>query len=185
MDHQGGTVQISSSNFTENVASAVRLDPQCGETQSGGRVYIISSVLSQEPSSLALHHYDFHNCVFAKNTVNTNFLHSTFSNTILTNTKELRSHQGGGVSLVFDGGVTNIQAVFTQCTFLENYATVGGGLSVEIESRIDGGNISIIIQDSSFEANGCARGLTNQPTVEEEQILTWTHSTSRTLHQTV
>ena len=159
MDHQGGTVQISSSTFTENVASVHR-DPQCGERRSGGGVYIISSVLSQEPSSSAPHHYNFHDCVFAKNTVNTNFLHSTFSNTILTNTKELRSHQGGGISLVFDNGVTNIEAVFTQCTFLENYAIVGGGISVEIESRKDGENISIIIQDSSFEANGCARGLT-------------------------
>jgi hypothetical protein len=158
MDHQGGTVQISSSNFTENIASVHR-DPQCGEIQqSGGGVYIISGVLSQESSSSAPHYYGFHDCLFAKNTVNTNFPHSTFSNTFLTNTNELRSHQGGGISLIFDNGVTNIEAVFIQCTFLENYAIVGGGLSVEIESRREGQNISIIVQDSSFEANGC--GLT-------------------------
>ena len=150
MDHQGGTIQISSSNFTENVAS-VHHDLQCGEMQSGGGVYV--GGFRKELSSSAL--YSFHNCLFAKNVASTNF-------SLLTNVNELRPLQGGGVSLVSDNGVTNnIEAVFTQCTFLENYAVVGGGLLVEIESGRDmksRGNISIIVQDSSFEANGC--GLT-------------------------
>lgn len=160
-DHQGGNIQISSSNFTENIAS-VRHDPQCGgEMQRSGGVYIATGGFQQESSSSSVR-YDFHNCLFAKNMVNSNFPNNTFHSSLLTNTNELRPHQGGGVSLVFDNGVTNVQAMFTQCTFLENFAIVGGGLSVEIESGRDtmtpGENIYITIQDSSFEANGC--GLT-------------------------
>ena len=149
-DHQGVTVQISSSNFTENIASVLHNGPKCGEMQSGGGVYIGGELLS---SAL----YSFHNCFFAKNTI---FSHSsTFPSTIDTN--KLRHYQGGGASLVFDNGKTiNIQAIFTWCTFLENYAIVGGGLSIEIDSGRDnikhGGNISIIVQDSSFETNGCS-----------------------------
>lgn len=156
MDHQGGTVQISSSNFTENVASECH-DPQCGVMQRGGGVFIMGGGFGQEPSLSSV--YKFHDCLFTKNTVNTNFPYSTFHSTLLTNTKELRPHQGGGVSLVFDNGVTDIEAVFTQCTFLENYAIVGGGLSVEIENGREimksGVNISVIVLDSSFEENGC------------------------------
>ena len=147
-DHQGGTVQVVSSNFTESRAS-VQHDPKCGEVQSGGGVYI--GDFQQDPLTSAVYH--FQNCFFSKNILSTNFSY----NSTLANTDELRREQGGGVLLVFENGLTDMHVVFSQCTFSENYAILGGGLSVEIEGGRDkkSENITITVRDSLFEENGC------------------------------
>ena len=50
--------------------------------------------------------------------------------------------------------------VFSECTFSKNKGFLGGGLSVVIEGykQERTGNITVIVKDSLFEANGCSSG---------------------------
>ena len=146
LDHQGGTINISQCNFTEN--SVTESDGILG----GGGVYIGTlQNISTSPSA-----YLFSDCLFVKN-----IAHTRFYNFIVTDDQGQSSGgygRGGGVYLNFEATVTNVYAEFSNCTFRENLGFLGGGLSVQIRGGIDKetSNISVVVKDSLFEANGCS-----------------------------
>ena len=148
LDHQGGTINISHCNFTEN--SVTEADGILG----GGGVHIGSFEFQNIPTSPSF--YFFSDCVFDKNIART-----VFYNFIVTDDQGQSSGgygRGGGVYLNFKAAVTDIYAEFLDCTFRENLGFLGGGLSVQIRGGIDQetSNISVTVKDSLFEANGCS-----------------------------
>ena len=69
--------------------------------------------------------------------------------------------KGGGLALVFKGNASNISVEVTECVFERNEAVWGSGLLVEFQDYSN--NITVLIQRSSFSANG---GLLDEPGVE-------------------
>ena len=148
LNHRGGTVNFTNCNFIENSIISVEENKTI---RGGGGVYI-----GNFRSNLSiLTAYYFNNCLFARNIAHTRFYHFVFTDELGQTISGFG--RGGGVFLAFEHPLTDIYAVFSNCTFLENAGFLGGGLSVEIEghNRLEVRNISVVVENSLFEANGC------------------------------
>ena len=73
LDHQGGTVNISSSNFTENIITDADEDMYAERLRGGGGIFIGN--YKSDPSSAAVYHFE--NCLFARNVPHTTHHDST------------------------------------------------------------------------------------------------------------
>ena len=148
LNHQGGTVNFTECKFIENSIVSVEENKK---VRGGGGVHI-GNFNIDPPMPTA---YYFNNCLFARNVARTRFYNFLFTNTLGQAISGFG--RGGGVFLAFERPLTDIHAVFSNCTFLENAGFLGGGLSAEIEGddRIETRNISVMVKDSLFEANGC------------------------------
>lgn len=152
-DHQGGTVRISYSNFTENSITAEDR-AELGENVRGGGGIFIGNYDS-DPSSATEYYFD--NCLFRGNIPYTRSYFYEYTDVLGQPISGFG--RGGGVFLGFEIPLTDIYAEFSHCTFLENNGFLGGGLSVDIEGGKQGHgarNITVMVVDSHFEANGCS-----------------------------
>ena len=100
--------------------------------------------------------YYFRKCSFMRNIPHTRFYYFLYTNEVGQSISGYG--RGGGVFLAFQTHLTNIEVVFSECIFSENKGFIGGGLSVEVKGgkHERAGNITMIVKDSLFEANGCS-----------------------------
>ena len=154
LDHQGGTVRISFSDFIENIITSTGGDVYGQEIRGGGGVFIGN--YNSDPSSPSM--YYFENCLFHRNIAHTRFYNFEYTDEL---GQPISGYgRGGGVFLAFETppALTDIHAQFSDCEFVENAGFLGGGLSVDIEGdkERETTNITVIIRNSVFEENGCS-----------------------------
>ena len=148
LHHHGGTINFSNCNFINN-----SIVSDNGTLQGGGGVYI-GNFDSDPPIPTT---YYFTKCSFAGNIAHTRYYHFVYTNEMGESISGYG--RGGGVFLAFQKTpLTNIEVVFSKCTFSKNIGFFGGGLSVEVQGgkKEIAGNISVVVNNSLFEANGCA-----------------------------
>ena len=152
IDHQGGFIQIESSNFLENKIPIN--DHKYSEIGGGGGVYV--GGFEQDPSeSISMM---FVNCTFKENIANTE--HYDYLYTDDLGIPVTGYGLGGGAAILLERGLTNIDVVFSNCTFTKNEAFKGGGLVIDIGGKDSvTRNITVTVEASVFEGNGC--GLSN------------------------
>ena len=142
--HQGGKVNIISATFKDNKLPKELL--KSGSVQGGGGV----SITLHLPTV-----FRFEKCLFVNNTSHT----MKYSIGYIDDFGEMKVGfgRGGGVHLSIISGA-NITVTFLECRFIGNQAFVGGGLSVKVHGefdQIDIRNVTVNVQDSLFEHNGC------------------------------
>ena len=113
----------------------------------GGGAYIF---LGRSPTNQsAPRTFLFRNCTFKNNTAHTE--HYTFI-------YNLRSGygRGGGLYMYISDGLKNVSISFIACKFISNCAFIGGGLSVNIQSKRghETQNITVKTIDTLFQGNG-------------------------------
>ena len=151
LSHQGGTVNFSNCNFIGNTVTKLNNWTILG----GGGIYI--GGFDHDPQITTV--YYFRKCQFVGNIAHTRFYFYLYTN---EEGQSISGHgRGGGVFLSFQNiALTNIKAVFSECSFSENIGFLGGGLAVVIEGdkreAQRASNITVIVKDSLFEANGCS-----------------------------
>ena len=154
LNHQGGTVNIKSSTFKKNTVPQSYVRSSTSPIFGGGGVYIRLDQFQGSSYSPMMFHFD--KCTFKGNTARNKPFTDLFTTGIQNGYGE-----GGGVYLSIGrtSGISNVSVSFSNCTFADNYAFVGGGLSVKVygksESHDKITNISINITDSMFKHNGC------------------------------
>ena len=153
LNHHSGKVNISSSEFKENIL------PQENITNSvygGGGVYILLIGQLNESEYLPMKFY-FHNCTFEGNKAHAK--HYRFHYTSVIGENSTGYGRGGGVHLSIMKGISNVSVTFSNCSFVNNEAFIGGGLSVKTYIGMTTqtmSNIKVEISDSLFRENGCA-----------------------------
>ena len=155
LNHQGGTVSINSSTFEENTLPLSYVRKQIF---GGGGVYIRLDQF--QGSSYHPMTFQFDNCTFENNTARNKHFSYLHTN---TSADELQRSfgEGGGVylSVGHTSGISNASVSFFNCTFEDNYAFVGGGLSIKVHGNTESGdktvNVSVKIVNSQFIHNGC------------------------------
>ena len=153
VDHQGGTVRISSSHFTENTISAEDEVTYGKQLRGGGGIFIGNYEI--DPSSPTT--YYFENCLFKRNLPHTRSYFFEYTDELGQAISGFG--RGGGVFLGFEIPLTDVHTVFSECQFIENGGFFGGGLSVDIEGGKQDKktkNVTVTVKDSLFEANGCS-----------------------------
>ena len=147
-DHQGGTVQIESSIFLEN---KLPLDNATyHEIGGGGGVYV--GGFEQDPPDIIS--MIFTNCMFKENIAHTERYDYLYTNDL--GQPVTGYGLGGGAAILFNKGSTNIDVLFSNCTFTKNEAFKGGGLVVDIGGEdLVTRNITVRVEASVFEENGC------------------------------
>ena len=153
LNHQEGTVHVSRSNFTKNKAlHDVEFDGVLG----GGGVYI--GEFQYNNSSESPISFEFEHCVFEQNVAHTRHYFSFYTDEF---GEERTGHgQGGGIFMVFESNITHSQVnvLVSNCKFIQNWAFIGGGLSVKIGrggKKLTISKITVAIENSLFEFNGC------------------------------
>ena len=154
LSHLQGTVHIAFSNFTDN-----RIFQH--NVYGGGGVYI-GEFKRNSSSSVQ---FEFEYCTFERNVPYTRFYHSYYTDEF--GSPRTGYGQGGGVFLAFERSITqgDVRVFFSHCTFTENQAFFGGGLSVKIgvgTSQIMITKIIVIVENSVFKLNGCNKTTNNQ-----------------------
>ena len=147
-NHQGGTVYFSNCSFIENSIAS----DENNENRGGGGIYI--GDFDHDPSIPTM--YYFIKCRFVGNIPHTRFYYYLYTNEVGQSISGYG--RGGGVFLSFQSKLTNIEAAFTECIFSGNKGFLGGGLAVVIQGdeKERTGNISVTVNNSLFEANGCS-----------------------------
>ena len=149
LDHHGGNVHIKSSQFLEN---ALPHDcPTYRNIRGGGGVYV--GGFEQNPSDPIT--FKFDNCTCEENVAHTMYYDHLYNDDF---GQSVSGHGlGGGVALHLRMGLTDIHIVFSRCIFRKNEAFLGGGLAVKIEETPDSDtrNVSVKVENSLFEKNGC------------------------------
>ena len=156
MNHLGGHVIINSSNFKDNKLKKEYIDQSL---EGGGGVYIylghlqnLSNPLKYSPITL-----QFNNCTFETNKANTKYYGVIYTN-IFGETKTGHG-KGGGVAVTITRGISDVHVSFSYCAFVANEAFFGGGLSASTYRKQSDKvmrNITINIENSVFEDNGCS-----------------------------
>ena len=153
--HTGGKLFVAWSNFTNNRLLASELNDS--DVLGGGGVYI-GEFLSNSSQSLI---FEFEHCQFERNVAHTRYFKSYYSDEF----GQGRSGygQGGGVFLAIENDIihSSVSVHFRNCTYTENEAFLGGGLSTKIgrvKNESDITQVNITIENSKFEANGCSDG---------------------------
>ena len=150
LDHQGGFVQIKSSQFIENILPHDH--PSYKKIIGGGGVYI--GGFEQDPVDPVSFRFD--SCTFKENVAHTRYYDHLYTDDL---GQPISGHGlGGGAAVLLDGSLTDIHTIFSGCTFMKNEAFLGAGLVSEIEGVSDSEtrNISVRVEDSSFQENGCS-----------------------------
>ena len=159
-NHRGGTVNIRSATFRENELSQIHNNANSSTTSifGGGGVYILLGKFQSENSMNYLPMtFQFEDCTFEQNTAHNK--HFSY----LSGESQKDCGEGGGVYLTIDHkrGISNVYTSFVNCSFVENYACVGAGLSLKIHGGKFGQeitNITFNVTDTRFYDNGCYSG---------------------------
>ena len=144
LDHQGGIVQVKSSNFIENHVSNTNV-------RGGGGVYV-GDFIHQPQKPIT---FIFKNCVFAQNVAYTRYYDYLYTDDL---GKPVSGYGlGGGAAILLERGLNDVHAIFSGCTFTNNEAFKGAGFVAEIEgaSYSVTRNMSVRVEHSLFEENGC------------------------------
>lgn len=147
--HQGGKVNITSATFRENKLSKELL--KSGSVLGGGGISIVLHLPTV---------FQLERCMFVNNT--SHFMEYSVSYMDDYGKTKMGFGRGGGVHLSIIN-VADIVVTFLECKFIGNQAFIGGGLSVKIREGLDQTdikNVTVNIQDSIFEHNGCNQGYT-------------------------
>lgn len=147
LDHHGGSVNIKSSQFLENV-------PENGpyNISTGGGIYI--GGYEHDPSFPSIFRLD--NCTFNKNLAH----NERYKYHYINDVGQIISGYGlgGGAAIVLNKGLTDVHVVFIKCWFSKNEAFVGGGLASIIGApNVKTRNVSLRVIDSLFQDNGCKK----------------------------
>ena len=159
LNHQEGTVSIKSSTFKENTLPLNYVGNSISLIFGGGGVYIHLGQF--QGSSYNPMTFQFDNCTFENNTARNK--HFSYLHTHIANESQESSGEGGGVylSVGHTSSNSNVNVSFLNCTFADNYAFVGGGLSVRVYGKTESDdktvNVSVNIDDSQFRHNGCRK----------------------------
>ena len=151
---QGGYVIMTSTLFEGNKM------PQYlqGEVYGGGGAYIFITDNFPEDQLSASRTFLFRNCTFKNNTAHTKKYRFVYI---------LRSGygRGGGLYVYVSNGLKHVHISFIDCKFISNHAFIGGGLSVNIQSKNGHKtqNVTVEIIDTFFLWNGY-RGSTDNRT---------------------
>ena len=139
-----GVVNVSNSQFKEN--SLPESDPVFSGVEGGG------GILLRTINTTHTAHFNIINCAFKNNTAqNTQVFKFIFTDQF--GTPLSGSGRGGGVFAIVDTLAQHKHVLISNCTFINNQAYLGAGLSLYVE---DGAlHNSIIIKDSIFKENGC------------------------------
>ena len=162
LDHLGGRVSVISSTFKENSMPQGYIRESTSESSilGGGGVYVYLD--HTQESSYSPMTFQFRNCTFENNKARNKHFSRLFINDIQ---KGYYGGEGGGVYLSIGrkNGISDVSVSFLNCTFADNRALIGGGLSVKVYGKRKFGNksannISIVITDSWFKDNGGGYG---------------------------
>ena len=148
VDHQGGIVRVKSSNFTEN-----RLSDSDSNIRGGGGVYV--GDFTHQPLEPIT--FIFENCVFERNVAHTRYYDYLYTDDLGNPVSGYGL--GGGAAVLLERGLNNIHVIFSGCTFTKNEAFKGAGFVAEIEggSYLITRNMSVRVEHSQFEENGCSQ----------------------------
>ena len=151
LNHQGGLVDIKSSNFVGNkIHDGDNLINS--SLFAGGGVYVTFFI--PHPSEHIT--FKFNECIFERNIAHRMYYPAYLYTDDLGHPISGRG-LGGGFGLFLERGLTNINVTFLNCSFRRNEAFLGGSLGMTMslpqESKIE--NISVIVINSLFEENGC------------------------------
>ena len=155
LNHQEGTVNVKLAVFKENALPPDYIMNSNTPIFGGGGVYICLGEFQDNPDNVML--FQFENCTFENNTAHNKRFPYLFTNTL----GELQEGfgEGGGVylSIGYKTGIGNVYMSFLNCIFANNYAFVGGGLSVKVYGKIGKktANVTVNVADSLFSHNGC------------------------------
>ena len=154
LNHLLGTVHIASSNFIDNRIFEHNI-------YGGGGVYVGEF---EHNSSLPVQ-FKFEHCAFERNVAHTRYYHSYYTDEF--GSPRTGYGQGGGVFLAFERNIIqgNVTVIFSHCTFKDNEAFFGAGLSVKIgvgRTELIITKIVVIVENSVFELNGCNKTINNQ-----------------------
>ena len=147
LDHQGGNVHIETSMFVWN--GLPKNDSAAFPSIiDGGGVYV--GGFEQDPlEPLTL---KFDDCEFNENIAHTRYYPHLYTSDL---GQSVSGHGlGGGVAIILERRLTDIHIKFTGCTFTKNEASTGAGLVSEIMGTSN--NVSVTVEDSLFEDNGCS-----------------------------
>ena len=164
LDHRGGTVTVRSSTFRGNKLPQDHdnaVSDISNSTFGGGGVYILLGKFQPENSYSPMI-FLFEDCTFERNTAYNKYL--PYLSRDLR--KDCHYGEGGGVYLTMDKktGISDVNASFVNCTFIENHACLGAGLSMKVHgpkySPVST-NIAFNVINSSFYHNGCDKTYKN------------------------
>ena len=152
LSHVGGRLLVVWSNFTMN-----KLPPELEkEVLGGGGVYIAGF---QHDSNQSVS-FEFKHCHFGRNTAHTRYFSSFYSDEF--GQDRTGYGQGGGMFLAIENDIvhSSVNLHITDCTYTENEAFLGAGLSTKIGrlrhlTAIT--RVEITIENSIFTSNGCSK----------------------------
>ena len=151
LNHQGGKVNIKSSQFKENELPQEYI---AKSVYGGGGVYILLGQFLETAYLPMTFHFD--NCTFESNKGHTR--HYQFHYTSVVGKATNGYGRGGGVHLSIKQGLSNVSVSFSDCLFISNQAFFGGGLSVKTYIGMTDQimtNIIVEVKNSLFQENGC------------------------------
>ena len=152
LSHVGGRLLVVWSNFTMN-----RLPSELKKNISGGGGVYIAEFQHDSNQSVS---FEFKHCRFGRNTAHTRYFSSFYSDEF--GQGRTGYGQGGGMFLAIENDIihSSVNLHITDCTYTENEAFRGAGLSTKIgRSRYLSAitRIEITIENSVFTSNGCSK----------------------------
>ena len=161
-NYPGSRVCIESTTFNEN-----RLQYDNNSLYGGGGGVFIRIKSRGLPLEQCLRSTEisFDNCTFQENSANNSYS-EYYWNSNTTENLLAGYGRGGGVYLLLDKGLRNVNVSFVRSIFARNQAYIGGGLAVRI-SAINA-NIRVMIMDSVFEQNSCSDNEGNKKKVVDK-----------------
>ena len=143
LEHQNGTVHIAWSNFIRNAI------PDTDNILGGGGIYI--GKFRQKYSNGS---FKFECCIFEQNVAHTRHYYSFYTNEF--GEEKTGDGQGGGIFIAFESNIdSHVSVLITDCKFIKNRAFLGGGLSGRGGEKLTITKVSVAIENSLFESNGC------------------------------
>ena len=145
LHHSGGRVSIISMILKENKPPQ---NHSMTDASLGGGGGVCIEFSNEFPVTL-----QFENCTFVNNTASHEPIEFGYGYL------DGNDRNGGGIYMYIKNGSHDISASFLRCNFSANQAYFGGGMSVNINNNNDHmtNNVSVTIEDSYFEHNGCWR----------------------------
>lgn len=159
----GGFVSFTNSVFADNKAALKHISDEGNEWEqlaryvySGGGVFVILNEYgcntvnvtpSEHESYQHNNHYLFTDCHFLRNEARW----SNGSEDEDLNTPERPFSRGGGLAVFFKGNASGCNVVIRACKFIDNLASWGGGLQVEMEDMTE--NNSFLMEETTFRRN--------------------------------
>ena len=145
-DHAQGYLRVTDSSFVNNTLQSL-IQERYGWIDGGNgvRLYVKNSV--------GMSKIIFENCNFTQNKANGiayNFLFSTPGGL-----PKNGNGRGGGMGITLLAGRAQVKVILKGCSFTQNSAYLGGGLSAQIKGGNRSSYYEVLIEDTVFATNGC------------------------------